>query len=175
MGVDDEWVEFGEVVGPSESSLPESLEEEDDQPEETDEWFEIDASEAAIKHIRDRGGRLFVWFKPVGRDFLMQKVSTSAPLAGPMFDEYDAGDFGLLLESEFDPPPTIRIRLRRWWPFQPLAVSGLGPGVAVSPPGDGGGDGERRSWPSSHVGHGGHGGHGGFGGHGGHGHGGNGG
>ena len=82
----------------------------------------IDASPAVRKYIRERGGRLFVWPEDVSGSFATEKVSTSAPASRREFEEYDAGDFTLFLQSDFE-PPKIKLRLRRWWPLAPISVS----------------------------------------------------
>ena len=79
---------------------------------EDDPWdVQVDVSPAARRYIRDQGVRVFV----------VQKVSTTAPPVGPLFDEFDAGDFTLFLDRAIDPPNGIRL-WRRPWPFPRLAV-----------------------------------------------------
>jgi hypothetical protein len=121
-------------------------------------------SRRARRHIQAHGGRLFVWFKRIDSLWVVQKVSTKAP-AGFKFLEHPDGDITVHLQTGFDPPPVLKIRLHPWWPIQPIAVSsGLHGDIEVPPD-------SPRSWPTmvslaSHQG-GGHGGHhaGGHGGH----------
>jgi len=124
---------------------------------------EIDASASARRFILSRGGRVFVWFEDLNDAWMVQKVSTSAPVGGPSFDEYPEGDWALLLQRDFNAPDSIRLRYRPWWPLQPLGVTGTGAGVNL---GGGSGDGDGWNWPHGGGGHGGGGGHDG-GGHGG--------
>jgi predicted DNA-binding transcriptional regulator AlpA len=89
---------------------------------EDDPWdVPVDASPAARRYIREHGGRVFVWLAPVNEAWVVQKVSTTAPPGGPLFDEFDAGDFTLFLDRAIDPPNGILLR-RRPWPFPRLAV-----------------------------------------------------
>ena len=91
---------------------------------------------------------------------MVQEVSTSPPSRAVDFAEHDATEFSIFLQADFDPPEKLTVRLRPWWPFQPVSVAGTGAGVDFG----GGGGGEGGGWPGS----GGHG--GGGGGHGGGGH-----
>lgn len=127
--------------------------------------MKIDASAPAHRYILSRGGRVFVWFEDLNDAWMVQKVSTSAPVGGPSFDEYHADDWTLCLQSDFNKPESIRLRYRPWWPPQPLSVTGTGAGVDLGG-GGGGGEGGGWNWPASGGGHGGGGGHDG-GGHGG--------
>src|SRR6266852_6005356 len=103
--------------------------------------MEIDASPSAHRYILSRGGRVFVWFEELNDAWMVQKVSTSAPVRGPAFDEYHADDWTLCLQSDFSKPKSIRLPHRPWWPPQPLAVTGTGAGVDL-----GGGGGEGGGW-----------------------------
>jgi hypothetical protein len=121
----------------------------------------VDVSPSANRYIRARGGRVFVWFKDLNDAWMIQKVSTSRPGGGPLFDEHHLGDFRLFLQSDFNTPDSIRVRLRPWWLFQPLSVSGTGAGVDFGG-GGGGGEGGGWKWPDAGGGGGGDGGgHGG--------------
>jgi hypothetical protein len=106
---------------------------------------------------------LFVWFKDVGPAFIVQQVSTRAPAAGPEFTEFPDGDITVFLQSDFDPPERLKVRLRRWLPYAPISVTGTVPVVDVDQR-HGGGYG--RGWPQHRHGHGGGGAGGGdYGGH----------
>ena len=91
---------------------------------EDDPWdIHVDASKAARRYIREHGGRVFVWLHPVNEAWVTQKVSTKAPPGGPLFDEFDADGFTLFLDRALEPPEgVVRLRLRRWWPSQPLSL-----------------------------------------------------
>jgi len=99
----------------------------------------LESSAAVRKYVREHGGRLFVWFQPVGRGWLLEKVSVSAPPGGRSFDEYDTGDYLLFLERDIPLPGWIRLERRRW-PFAPVTVvTGAEVGATVdvfqNPPG----------------------------------------
>jgi hypothetical protein len=88
-----------------------------------DPWdIHVDASNAARRYIRGHGGRVFVWLHPVTEDLVMQKVSTAAPPAGPLFDDFHVDGFTLFLDRTLDPLGDIRLRLHPWWPWQPLSL-----------------------------------------------------
>jgi hypothetical protein len=83
----------------------------------------IHISSRARRHIRDRGGRVFIWYEDANAWSMVQKASTSAPAgAGIEFTEYSAEEITVYLHPIYEPPDSIRVSLRPWWPFQPLAV-----------------------------------------------------
>jgi len=85
--------------------------------------MEIDISARARRHIRAHGGCLSVWFQDFGGSWMVQKASTRRPEGDLAFDEYEEGDLTICLQSDYAPPPLLRVRLHPWWPRQPIAVS----------------------------------------------------
>jgi hypothetical protein len=123
--------------------------------------MQIDASGPAERYIQSRGGRIYVWFSPVGDSpWSVQRVAFRPP-PGIDFAAHFTGSMEVHLQADFNPPEELRLR-RRPWPLGPIDVRGTGAGNAW---GDGGGGEGSGDWPTSHGG-----GDGGGGGHGGHGH-----
>src|SRR5262249_52837017 len=124
---------------------------------------EIDVSTAAARFTAGRGGRLYVWFAPVGRGpWSVQRVGFRAP-AGVDFTSYPFRSIDVNLQGDFNPPEGLFVR-RRPWPIGPIEVTGTGAGDASNVGGTGGGG--WGNWPTHHHGGGGGGGGGGHGGHG---------
>jgi hypothetical protein len=120
--------------------------------------MEVTVSDAARSFIEGRGGRLYVWFAPVGRcAFSVQRVSFRIP-DGVEFERHHVENLELFLQADFAAPERLAVR-RRPWPIGPIQVSGTGAGSAW---GEGGG-GDTHGWPGHHSGGGGGGCHGGHG------------
>ena len=104
----------------------------------------INATRAASRKIRERGGRLFVWFEPVSRrsPWTVQRVDTAPPAGGRVeFREHQAAEFTLYLPRDYNPPPPRELTIRLTPLFRRLAVSGTGAGAAEGPWSGGGGAG----------------------------------
>jgi hypothetical protein len=114
----------------------------------------VHASYEAGTYIRERGGRLYVWLRPVSAAFGTIRVSTEAPKEAPRLDQVDAGGFELFVDRELERPHRVDVSVRRW-PRRRLRVRGFGPGAPT--PGDG------LIWDSAGSGGGGDGGGGGGG------------
>lgn len=109
-------------------------------------------SDAARSFIEARGGRLYVWFSPLGRSpFSAQRASCRAP-NGVEFDQHRVGSVDVFLQADFEPPEELTVR-RRPWPIGPIEVIGTGAGQAW-----GGGSEGGAGWPTHHGGDGGGGG-----------------
>jgi hypothetical protein len=78
-------------------------------------------------YVRERGGRLYIWVKPVGRwsGYGVVRITTrnSAP-DSVRFAAYDAGGFDLLIDEALPLPDELEITLRRR-PWRRVAVKGL--------------------------------------------------
>jgi hypothetical protein len=131
-----------------------------------DDAIRVEASAEAGAFIRERGGALYVWLKPLNAVWGTIHVATDPPSLEVDFETIDAGGFEVLLDPELSRPAELRITLRHF-PRAKVRVRGLRAGVDGG--GDCGGGGGDVCWDS-----GGGGGGGGDGG-GGHGHGGGGG
>ena len=118
--------------------------------------MEVRVSRRARRYIEWRGGQVFVWFSPLGRD-LFQHVSTRRPRA-ISFTRHRADGFNVFLQADFDPPETLEFTKLLW----PFGLEVVGTGVGEYDLGGGGGDG---GWPGGHGGGGGDGGGHGGGGH----------
>jgi hypothetical protein len=67
----------------------------------------VEASPAAIEHVRGRGGCLFLWAGEEG-----VRAATSAPFAAARFERYPGAEFDLLLDPGLAACGTWRLELR---------------------------------------------------------------
>ena len=125
--------------------------------------MKIRASPEANAFIRQGGGELFVWYAPVGGEWVVYRASTSRPSTHVEFREFDGGGFAFLLDRNIERPKSVDITLRRW-PWRRLRVRGFRHEGPVAGDG-GGGEGERDDvlWDTGGGGDGGGGGNGGGG------------
>ena len=75
-----------------------------------------------MRHVCAKGGRVYVWLKWIGGDWWVEKATTSCPPGNRMWEEYDEGDFTLVVERKLDTPEGVRLRMRRLWPHDPISV-----------------------------------------------------
>jgi hypothetical protein len=93
----------------------------------------VHASNEAGSYIRERGGRLYVWLRPLGSNYGTIRVSTKAPKeVDSRLARVDAGGFELFLDPELEWPQRVEVSLRRL-PWRRIRVRGFAQGVHVGP------------------------------------------
>ena len=86
----------------------------------------LNASQPVRRFVRIRGGEVFLWLQPSAGHLVRERVSLQAPVEGPAFDEFDAGDFMLHIESGFYLPYGVGLRIRRWPRQALIAITRVG-------------------------------------------------
>lgn len=66
--------------------------------------MKVRASYEAGTYIRERGGRLYVWLRPVSAAFGTIRVSTEAPKEDWRFVQVAAGGFELFVDPQLERP-----------------------------------------------------------------------
>jgi hypothetical protein len=90
--------------------------------------MKVRASPEASRYIRQRGGKLFMWFQPArgGGSLGFLKISTGEPSRqGLDFDHIGASGFELVYDRALARPKELRVELRRF-PWSRLQVTGIG-------------------------------------------------
>ena len=78
----------------------------------------------ADRFVRERGGRLYVWLRPLGGLFSRLSVTTKAPRSLRELEVVYGGGFELLLDRELERPDVVDVSLRRW-PRRRIRVQGV--------------------------------------------------
>lgn len=84
--------------------------------------FPVHITEDAAERIRSRGGRLFLWQRPVGRSYLRDCLSMTSPPTDIDFDCYHQSrrDVHVCIPSDLEVREII-VRARRW-PFSGVRI-----------------------------------------------------
>lgn len=85
----------------------------------------VTASLQVGRYVREHGGTLYVWFRPVGGKWGTVEVALEAPDAREaQFEKVPAGAFDLYLGSDLAGVSSIAVELTRW-PGRRVRVRGF--------------------------------------------------
>jgi hypothetical protein len=102
----------------------------------------IEATPEVGTYVRERGGRLYLWLKPVSRrsdfarftvsfeDDFLGSVDEAADLTPAEFDAYDLGGFEVLVDPGLEASGTVKLSLRHR-PRKRIVVEGFDVGFVA--------------------------------------------